>query len=121
MTADLLAPARAVLDGRTPIPVGQRAFLAAALARQALEDTIERLCADRFGAVGHPVTMRSRLIMLGTVLDQRTMRAIEIAWAELSAACHHHAYELTPTTTEISHLIDLVAGLPATPTDLTES
>jgi hypothetical protein len=30
--------------------------------------------------------MRSRLIMLGTVLDQQTMRAIEIAWAELSAA-----------------------------------
>jgi hypothetical protein len=120
MTSDLLAPARALLDGRTPIPAGQRAFLAAALARQALEDTVERLCAHRFGAVGHPVTMGSRLIMLGTVLDQQTMRAIEIAWAELSAACHHHAYELTPTTAEIGHLIDLVADLPTTPTGMTE-
>jgi hypothetical protein len=111
VTTDLIAHARAILDGRTPVPAGQRAYLAAALARQALEDTVERLCAERFGPLGHPVTMRSRLIVLGTVLDRETMRGIEIAWAGLSTACHHHAYELTPTTAEISHLIDIVAGL----------
>jgi len=27
------------------------------------------------------------------------------AWDQLSRACHHHAYELTPTTTEVRHLI----------------
>ena len=27
------------------------------------------------------------------------------AWDQLSRACHHHAYELTPTTTEVQHLI----------------
>jgi hypothetical protein len=120
MTSDLLPHARAIADGSTPVPAGQRAYLAAALARQTLEETIERLCADRFGPLGHPVTTRSRLIVLSTVLDPEMMRALEIAWAGLSAACHHHAYELTPTTAEINHLIDIVARLSATPMGMTK-
>jgi hypothetical protein len=112
MTSDLIDHARAVLGGRTPVPPGQQAYLAAVLGRQALEDIIDHLCEQRFEPLGHPVVMRSRLIILAMVLDQDTARAMEIAWTGLSAACHHHAYELTPTTTEIRHLIDIVADLP---------
>jgi threonine dehydrogenase-like Zn-dependent dehydrogenase len=32
------------------------------------------------------------------------------AWDQLSRACHHHAYELTPTTAEVRHLISRLRG-----------
>lgn len=114
MTTSLLDHARAILDGSTPVPEGEHAYLAAVLARQALEDVVDRLCRNRFGSMAHPVKMRSRLIALDTILDEETARALEIAWTGLSEACHHHAYELTPTTAEVHHLIDIVAHLPET-------
>jgi hypothetical protein len=33
------------------------------------------------------------------------------AWDQLSRACHHHAYELTPTTSEVRHLVSRLRGV----------
>jgi hypothetical protein len=112
MTSALIGHARAVLDGRTPVPPGQQAHVASFLARQALEDIVLSLCERRIQSLDYPVAMRSRLIVLGMLSEPQTATAIEVAWIGLSAACHHHAYELAPTAAEVRHLINIVAGLP---------
>ncbi len=35
----------------------------------------------------------------------------EYAWNRLSDACHQHAYQLTPTYSEVRHLVGLVEEL----------
>lgn len=107
----LLAQARDVLDGHTEMPRGQSACVAALLARQALEQTVSTLCERAIQRLDNPVTMRSRLIVLRTLGDAAQARIAETAWIGLSNACHHHAYELTPTTSEVRHLLDLVTRL----------
>ncbi|HEX5494546.1 MAG TPA: hypothetical protein VFX70_08255 [Mycobacteriales bacterium] len=59
-------------------------------------------------------TVRSRLIVLRALVgdaEADTAEAAEAAWAGLSRACHQHAYELAPTTGEVSHLVGLVTIL----------
>jgi hypothetical protein len=111
MTSVALDHARAVLDGRTPVPRGQQARIAAFLGRQALEDIVDATCAKENQPLKHPVTMRSRLTVLGFLCEPDVARAVEVAWLGLSEACHHHAYELAPTTAEVGHLINIVAAL----------
>lgn len=41
------------------------------------------------------------------------VRDMYYAWAELSNACHQHAYELTPTVDAARHLLSLVEKLAA--------
>jgi hypothetical protein len=53
--------------------------------------------------------MRSCLISLRVLLGDSIADMAEIAWAGLSHACHHHAYELTPTDSEVRHLIKLAS------------
>lgn len=80
------------------------------LARQALEDTVRDLC----GLVGADVgraTMRSRLIIIRVLLGSDVADLAETAWAGLTRACHHHAYELAPNANEVGHLIGLVSKL----------
>lgn len=35
----------------------------------------------------------------------------QYAWDRLSQACHQHAYELSPTSSEVEHLMEIVAGV----------
>ena len=56
--------------------------------------------------------MRSQLTCLEVACqDDDTAAAAEHAWARLSGACHHHAFELAPTATEAQRLIDAVQAL----------
>ena len=58
--------------------------------------------------------MRSQLTCLEVACqDDDTAAAAEHAWARLSGACHHHAFELAPTATEAQRLIDAVRTLEA--------
>ncbi|CRK61215.1 hypothetical protein [Alloactinosynnema sp. L-07] len=103
-----LGHARAVLDGDHAVPARHVARLAAALARQALEEAVE---AVGIGAM-REASMRVRLI--GLRVDDRTAVVAAdaaLAWRGLSRACHHHSYELAPTVDEVGHLIDQVAAL----------
>jgi hypothetical protein len=113
MTPPSLDLARSVLDGRTAAPPGCQARIAAFLARQALQDEVDALCAAHDPALRHPVTMRSRLTVLRFIHGADVARTAEVAWQGLNEACHHHAYELSPTAAEIGHLIDVVASLPS--------
>lgn len=84
--------------------------LAAFLARQALEDLIDQHCAA-LDAQCYSATTRSKLVVLRALGDREIADAATVAWDRLSAACHHHAYELAPTVEEVRFLCKLVIGL----------
>lgn len=82
-------------------PVAARG--AALLGRQALEEAVEGLWADRLDEDRRP-TARSQLLCLAVVDPAAARRASHLWWA-LTRACHQHAYELTPTIDEIRELL----------------
>src|SRR3954471_9196907 len=104
---DVLDLARAVLQGQHAVPARQAARMAALLARQALEDVIESLCGPELTRA----TMRTRLVYVRVLVNAEIADRAGVAWHGLSHACHHHAYELSPTPGEVEHLADLVSTL----------
>ena len=58
---------------------------------------------------------RAKLTMLeGAYVDNRELASkAQYAWHRLSEACHQHAFELSPTHTEATDLIAIVATLEA--------
>jgi hypothetical protein len=112
----LLAAARAVLAGDTSIPPARWTRSAALLARRALEALVTAAIADyasRLAAqpVGGSATMRSKLVCLRVAGGSTAAAQAEWAWSALSAACHHHAYQLSPIAAEVAHLIQLVESV----------
>jgi hypothetical protein len=106
--AQLLQHARAVLDGDVRIPGLGPPRAAALLARQALEDAVRQQC-HTISPDLRRATMRSCLICLQNIRGTEQLgRTAQLAWDGLSRACHHHAFELTPTNAEVRHLIGLV-------------
>ena len=56
--------------------------------------------------------MRAQLICLRTYLGDADLAArAGHAWSALSRACHHHAYELAPTATELRAWFSVVDEL----------
>ncbi len=53
--------------------------------------------------------MRSQLVVIRVFYGDQVANTANIAWIGLSNACHHHAYELTPTVEEVRHWLGLVA------------
>ncbi len=106
----LLEAARAALRGELALPPARVSRAAALLARTALEGIVdERL--THLGPGLSECSMRVRLICLRTLVDADEGAKAAWAYGGLSSACHHHAYELAPTATEVEYLIDAVAGL----------
>lgn len=108
----LLDHAQAILNGRVRLPPSIATRAAAFLVRRALEDTTRALCRSA-GASSDRATMHSRLIVVRVLHGDQVANRAAIAWMGLSTACHHHAYELTPTVDEVRHWLALVAGLSA--------
>ena len=104
----LIEQARELLERAGPgEPHAARA--ACWVARSALEDELRSLLRVK-GADVEGANMRSVLVALRVVAGDDpgvTLRA-EYAWARLSDASHHHAYELAPTLGEARALVDLV-------------
>lgn len=105
----LLRNAELMLDGKLAAE-GQSSRLAAFLARQALEMLVTQRCAALNAECGS-ATMASKLVVLRVLDDPDVADAAAIAWNRLSSACHHHAYELSPTVDEVRYLCELVASL----------
>ena len=79
----------------------------ALLARQSLEMAVDRLWRTRTPLVAG-CSMAAQLLVLPSYLrDQEAARDAAYAWSALSRACHHHAYELPPTASEVRVLIAL--------------
>ena len=105
---ELLAYAQQLLRGLGDTTSGNASRLAAVVARQALESCVD----DRCAAAGAPcdrATMRSRLAILKVLDDRATADRLASLWHQLSAACHQHAYELSPTVGEVRALCEGVA------------
>ena len=107
---DLLAYAGAVLDGAISMPPRRATRAAAMLTRQALEDIALAMCRS-VGADLDRASMRSRLICIRILIGDEDADVAETGWIGLCRACHHHAYELTPTEAEVRHLVDVVGSL----------
>ena len=79
----------------------------ALLARGSLEAAIDLLWRTRAPLMAD-CSMAAQLLVLPSFLrDQEAARDAAYAWSALSRACHHHAYELPPTVSELRSLIGL--------------
>ena len=108
--AQLLREAERILDGATGPGSGNSARLAAFVARQAVEALVdERL--KTVGAECPGASMRSRLAILTSLDDGDRTAQIGFVWNQLSACCHHHAYELAPTSGEVRDVCAAATGL----------
>ena len=100
---ELLAHARR-LSTTDVADLGATANRAAALlGRSALEEAIWSL----FPSL-RDVSGRAMLITLNSVLAGDVARRATLAWGRLSAASHHHVYEMPPTAAEMANLLDTV-------------
>ncbi|NIK54312.1 hypothetical protein [Kribbella shirazensis] len=111
MTSEL-EYAQAILDGQQAV-TPRWIRIAAFLTRQALEAEIEAYCELLIAPMPFPVRMRSRLAVLHALDQTGFNRMAEYSWNALSRACHHHAYELSPTISELRHLHSKVVDLAA--------
>jgi hypothetical protein len=83
----------------------------ALLALEALESALSRLWEQRAIDL-RGCSMRTQLICLRTYLeDARLAARAGHAWSALSRACHHHAYELAPTSGELESWFGVVGEL----------
>lgn len=97
----MLARAHALLNSPDGATGGTTARLAAVLTRQAVEDLIDARCAELCGVPVVEGSARAKLAVVKS-LDATTYGAVLIdAWHELTVFCHHHAYALSPTATEV--------------------
>lgn len=106
----LLVRASDQLDRKEPHAVRRACWLT----RSALEGIVQQLLQARQINLDE-ASERAKLSCLeGAYHDDRDLVArAEYAWSRLSEACHQHAYELTPTHQEATHLVDLVRRLAA--------
>jgi hypothetical protein len=84
---------------------------AALLARQSIETSLDVVWRARAPGVSM-CSIHAQLLLLPIYLSDQTMaRSAAYAWAALTRACHHHAYELAPTLSELRSLIRLAREL----------
>ena len=108
---DMLSMARGLLGRADPDTAGLWPRASALLGCRALEATVHRLW-DRRALDLQGCPMRVQLICLRTYLGDADLAArTGHAWAALSRACHHHAYELAPTAAELQGWFSVVEEL----------
>jgi hypothetical protein len=115
----MLDAARQVVNRVDPHLDGVWPRASAFLARQALEDAIDRLWDQNLPGM-HRASRATQLACLGYATPDRELTdGVRVAWHALSRACHHHQYELAPTASELEMWIEkvdrLVARLDARP------
>ena len=96
---------------------------AAWFARAAAEDAITELLAAKQLDPGPQANGRTLLSCVEALYrdeDPDIASRAQYAWSRLSEACHQHAYELTPTHSEVAHLVSLVETLTEKGTDATQ-
>jgi hypothetical protein len=110
---DLIALARTILDDHQAKWTPSWARATALLTRQALEDALDDLWRARDLKMDR-VSARAQLLCLSAYLKDDDLSAeVRHAWGTLSRACHHHPYELAPTSTELRRWIEAVGALVA--------
>ena len=84
---------------------------AALLARQGLELAMARLWEVTAPGLERTST-RCQLLCVGDMLNDRQLGGrATLTWQSLSNACHHRAYELPPTASELNVALEMVWDL----------
>lgn len=109
--AVLLAAARTTLHNPAAMPGSTWARSTALLARQALEATLARYWAARAPGMEHSSATAQLLCLPFYTDDPAAARLAHQTWASLSRACHHHPYELAPTTAELQGWLHAVGDV----------
>ena len=100
--SSLVTVARDLLERADPMTAGIWPRATALLARQALEIALDDLW--RLRAPGlEQCSARAQLLCLPFYLsgDHELAARVSYSWSGLSRACHHHPYELSPTSSEL--------------------
>lgn len=108
LSTALLHQAATVLEEAAPHSNRVACWIARAALESAVEDRLNRMHAPAPNA-----TMRSKLTVLEVAAGEGSPipAQAEYAWSGLTRACHHHAFELSPTLGEVRHLISVVEEL----------
>lgn len=110
---ELLAAADALLSEASPAWQGRWPRAVALLTRQALERAMEEL----FHAKAPPLmsaSYRAQLLCLGVWVSDELADRAAYAWWALTRACHHHAYDLAPTSGELATWFEVADELSRT-------
>lgn len=111
MIADLLRESRALLDRPPSAAPDLWERAAVLLARQALEEALDRFWASRSPDLLQ-ASMRAQLLCLGTVMNNECDAAnVDQLWGALSDACHFDACAPTPGAAEIHAWLDQAEDL----------
>lgn len=80
----------------------------AVLARQALEERMIEVLAERAPGIGRTNVRAQLLCLIALHDDPEQAASVAHTWGALSSACHHHCYELDPTAGELASWIETV-------------
>lgn len=106
--SEILNRAGDLLNKPTAGTIGLWPRATAALVRQALEQRLKEVLSAKVAGIDR-APVRAQLLCLMTFLDDtETAREVNLAWWELSQACHHLSYELPPTAPELQALLNVV-------------
>jgi hypothetical protein len=107
---ELLSAARTLVNTSAPDTRGLWPRAAALLSRQSLEVALKTYWS--YVAPGtEEASMRAQLLCLDGYLPAPLSRQAHQAWASLSRASHHHAYELPPTRDELLAWCEVVDAI----------
>jgi hypothetical protein len=93
--------ARQLLNRASPETAGLWPRAAALLARQALEMAVGDYWTVRTIPLSSCPTLQQLICLREYCNDAELVGLVHHAWNALSRACHHHPYELAPSTGEI--------------------
>jgi hypothetical protein len=106
---ELLAAAERLLDRPDAKHAAIWPRAAALLARQALEQGLDAYWRGK-GLKLAELATKPQLICLQAYFEDADLAArTNDAWSNLTQACHHHPYELAPSTTEVQAWLTTVA------------
>ena len=106
----LVSLTRSMMRVPRPDLIGTWPRASAILGRQALEIALDQLWRVVAPGVEH-ANRRAQLLCLPEYVDAALASRVRFAWYALSAACHHHAYDLPPTASELSGCLNDVQAL----------
>jgi hypothetical protein len=101
VSVPLLEAARELVRRPDAGPAGVWPRAAAFLARQALEEALDRLWDARLPDMRRASRATQLACLSVASSDLELASEVRAAWHALSRACHHHQYELAPTAPEL--------------------
>ena len=107
---ELVAIARSLATDQNRSLGSTRHLAAALLLRQALEDAIDDYWQTALSAM-EPLSARAQLITLPFYIDPALAARVQFTWYQLSATCHHDAYDLPPPLHELESAAETVMQL----------